>query len=101
MCDGKWILKGIVSWGIGCVRFGVYGVYLNVKDFLLWICNIVKSEMMEINLSWIDDNEGLYLNFRIVEENNKRYLKKELIFCGNNYVLWVLEKLFDFIKIIL
>lgn len=50
MNNGKWFLKGIVSWGIGCVRFGVYGVYLNVKEFLLWICNIINSEVEDINL---------------------------------------------------
>jgi len=51
MRDGKWLLKGIVSWGIGCARPGAYGVYSNVKDFLPWIRNIVKSETTETNLS--------------------------------------------------
>lgn len=51
MNDGTWLLKGIVSWGIGCARPGAYGVYSNVKDFLPWIRNIVKSETTETNLS--------------------------------------------------
>lgn len=48
---GKWVLKGIVSWGVGCARPGAYGVYSNVQEFLPWIQNIVNKEALETNLS--------------------------------------------------
>ena len=49
--DDKWLLKGIVSWGVGCARPGAYGVYSNVKEFLPWIGNIVNKETTETKLS--------------------------------------------------
>lgn len=51
MNNSKWLLKGIVSWGIGCARPGAYGVYSNVNDLSPWIRDIVASETTETNLS--------------------------------------------------
>ncbi|CAB3240699.1 unnamed protein product [Arctia plantaginis] len=35
--DEKWILVGLVSWGIGCGSPNVPGVYVNVASYLPWI----------------------------------------------------------------
>ena len=51
MYDGKWLLKGVVSWGEGCARPDAYGVYSNVNDLLPWIHNIFSKNKVETNLS--------------------------------------------------
>ena len=40
-----WSLVGIVSWGIGCARTGIYGVYAEVNRFeqYLGMCNLLGS----------------------------------------------------------
>ncbi|XP_028405320.1 uncharacterized protein LOC114527820 isoform X2 [Dendronephthya gigantea] len=43
--DGKWVLSGAVSWGIGCARKNLYGVYTNVKALLPFIHKILKEDM--------------------------------------------------------
>ncbi|CAB3240024.1 unnamed protein product [Arctia plantaginis] len=35
--DGKWVLVGLVAWGLGCGDANVPGVYVNVATFLPWI----------------------------------------------------------------
>ena len=35
--NGQPYLTGIVSWGLGCARYGSYGVYSEVGDFTDWI----------------------------------------------------------------
>jgi secreted trypsin-like serine protease len=35
--DGRWIEVGIVSWGFGCGRKDLFGVYTRVANYLEWI----------------------------------------------------------------
>lgn len=35
--NGRWVVIGIVSWGIGCAAKGSPGVYVKVANFLPWI----------------------------------------------------------------
>ena len=39
----RYILRGIVSWGIGCATAGVPGVYVDVTYFSGWINNQILS----------------------------------------------------------
>jgi len=42
--DGTFEQVGIVSWGIGCGREGLYGVYSEVSAFTEWIVETVNAE---------------------------------------------------------
>ncbi|XP_014467233.1 PREDICTED: trypsin-1-like [Dinoponera quadriceps] len=35
--DGKYEMIGVVSWGIGCAKRGIPGVYVKITDYLNWI----------------------------------------------------------------
>lgn len=41
--DGRFVLKGVTSWGFGCARKGLYGVYTDVEKFKDWIKNTLTS----------------------------------------------------------
>lgn len=35
--SGKYVFVGVISWGVGCVQVGRFGVYIDIKKFLNWI----------------------------------------------------------------
>ena len=41
--DGHHVLAGIVSWGVGCGRPGLAGVYTNVASYKEWIDNKIMN----------------------------------------------------------
>ena len=38
---GVWYVVGVTSWGVGCARKGLYGVYADVRAMRSWIDQVV------------------------------------------------------------
>ncbi|XP_055385061.1 transmembrane protease serine 9-like [Condylostylus longicornis] len=41
--DNRWVIIGMVAWGIGCGQSNVPGVYVNVANFITWIQQSVQT----------------------------------------------------------
>lgn len=46
--DGFYDLAGLVSWGFGCGRVDVPGVYVKVSSFIGWINQIISVNMPSV-----------------------------------------------------
>jgi secreted trypsin-like serine protease len=51
----RWVLTGVVSWGMGCVIDKYYGIYTNVGMFYDWIESVTKFNEEEVPVSNIID----------------------------------------------
>ena len=46
--SGKWVLTGVVTWGVGCARPHKYGVYADVRRLLPFIESTMYGKLNEI-----------------------------------------------------
>ncbi|KAF2905161.1 hypothetical protein ILUMI_01016 [Ignelater luminosus] len=43
LVNGRFVVAGLVAWGKGCGQAGVYGVYVNVPNYITWIQNTLAT----------------------------------------------------------
>ncbi|XP_071824221.1 chymotrypsin-like protease CTRL-1 [Apostichopus japonicus] len=42
----RWVLMGIISWGVGCGRPGSYGVYTRYSKYHEWVTRVITRNML-------------------------------------------------------
>ena len=48
--DGTNYLVGVVSWGYGCARKGIYGIYTNVSEQIEWLEQFLSGNFLDVHL---------------------------------------------------